>query len=97
MAGRRLLQTVKGNRVAKAAKQTKTIDFEAEMAELEALVEAMEQGELTLEESIKQFERGIQLAKNCQSALKVAEQKVQKLAGDGDDARLEPFTDDADD
>ena len=49
------------------------------MAELEALVERLERGDLTLEESLKQFERGVVLARSCQTALKAAEQKVEIL------------------
>ncbi len=59
------------------------------MGELETLVEKMEQGEFTLEESIKQFERGIELARGCQQALRVAEQKVMKLASDGKTEQLQ--------
>ena len=54
-------------------------DFEKSLAELEQLVETMEQGELTLEESLKQFERGVALTRACQKALSEAEQKVQIL------------------
>ncbi len=61
------------------------------MAELEDLVEKMEHGELTLEDSIKHFERGVALTRICQQALKAAEQKVLKLTGDGDAERLEPL------
>ncbi len=63
------------------------------MAELEALVETMEQGELTLEESLKSFERGIELTRTCQAALKEAEQKIEILSGKGESAELEPFED----
>ncbi len=49
------------------------------MAELEALVERLEQGDLPLEESLKQFERGVALTRACQTALKAAEQKVEIL------------------
>jgi exodeoxyribonuclease VII small subunit len=70
-----------------APKKSKTrksdsIDFEAALAELEGLVERMEQGEISLEESLKDFERGIALTRQCQQALKQAEQKVQRLTTD---------------
>ena len=67
---------------------TKHINFEASLDELTKIVENMEKGELSLEESLKQFERGITLTRECQSALKEAEQKVQILtqAGDQPDA-----------
>lgn len=72
----------------------KTTDFEAALAELEALVEKMEQGDLTLDESLKQFERGVQLTRSCQQALQEAEQKVQILLDKGAQQTLEPFKSD---
>ena len=60
-------------------KKSKTPDFEAAMAELEAIVERLEHGDLPLEESLKQFERGVELTRTCQAALKQAEQKVKVL------------------
>jgi len=62
-----------------AAKTLPAIDFEKSLAELESLVEQMEQGELSLEDSLKCFERGVRLAQTCQQALQAAEQKVEKL------------------
>jgi len=58
---------------------TKQPDFESALAELETLVETLEQGDLSLEESLKLFERGIVLTRGCQESLKEAEQKVQIL------------------
>ena len=54
-------------------------DFERSLAELEAIVEKLEHGDLSLDESLQQFERGVQLTRVCQSALKQAEQKVEIL------------------
>jgi exodeoxyribonuclease VII small subunit len=54
-------------------------DFERSLAELESIVDKLEQGDLSLDESLKQFERGIQLTRACQVALKQAEQKVEIL------------------
>jgi len=65
--------------------------FEEALKELESLVEAMEQGELTLEESLKSFERGVELTRTCQQALKSAEQKVEILSANTLTADLEPF------
>lgn len=63
-----------------AAHKTKEpVNFESAMAELEALVEEMEQGDISLEESLQKFERGIELTRTCQKALQEAEQKVQIL------------------
>ncbi|MEZ5450834.1 MAG: exodeoxyribonuclease VII small subunit [Thiolinea sp.] len=50
-------------------------DFETAMQELEALVQRMESGELSLEDSLREFERGVQLTRICQDALKSAEQR----------------------
>lgn len=66
-------------------------DFEAALAELEALVEQLEHGELSLEHSLRDFERGVQLARSCQLALKGAELKVQQLVEQGGQLRLEGF------
>ena len=57
----------------------KTVNFEKALAELEKLVEEMEQGKLSLEESLKRFEKGIALTTDCQQALQKAELKVQEL------------------
>jgi exodeoxyribonuclease VII small subunit len=54
-------------------------DFERSLTELESIVEQLEQGDLSLDDSLKQFERGVQLTRVCQSALKQAEQKVEIL------------------
>ena len=54
-------------------------DFERSLAELEAIVDKLEAGDLSLDESLKQFERGVQLTRVCQSALKQAEHKVEIL------------------
>jgi exodeoxyribonuclease VII small subunit len=59
--------------------RTATPDFEAALAELEAIVQRLEQGELSLEESLRQFERGVVLTRSCQKALQQAEQKIRVL------------------
>lgn len=61
------------------AKKTPPLPFETALAELESLVGQLEQGELTLEDSLQRFERGVALVRNCQHALQVAEQKVEQL------------------
>lgn len=65
-----------------ATKKAKSFNFEEALEELEALVTSMEEGELSLEESLQTFEKGIKLTRECQSALKKAEQKVQVLLDD---------------
>jgi exodeoxyribonuclease VII small subunit len=61
-----------------------TPDFEAALAELEQIVARLEQGELTLEESLRQFERGVELTRGCQRALQQAEQRIRLLTHNAD-------------
>lgn len=61
------------------------------MQELEEIVVEMEKGDIPLEESLKKFERGIQLARQSQQQLKAAEQKVQILMQSNGDDVLEDF------
>lgn len=77
--------------VARKSSKDDTFDFEQALSELEKLVERMEQGDLSLEQSLKDFERGIELTRACQGALKQAEQKVQILTAKGGTETLEPF------
>lgn len=60
-------------------KDTALADFEKSVTELEALVEKLETGDTGLEVSLKQFERGVQLARECQQVLKNAELRVEQL------------------
>jgi len=60
------------------------------------LVTAMEEGELSLEESLQAFEKGIKLTRECQSALKKAEQKVQVLINEDGDTKEFEFKEDND-
>lgn len=73
-----------------AAKKT-PFEFETALAELEALVNRMESGELSLEESLSAFERGIGLTRQCQSALTEAEQRVQMLIERNGASEAVPF------
>jgi len=75
----------------KPAETAKPINFEQSMSELDELVEALENGELSLEDSLTAFEKGIKLTKTCQQQLDQAQQKVSLLVGDGDDMHLEDF------
>ena len=59
--------------------EEKIYPFEEALEKLSALVEKMESGDLSLEESLKIFEEGIKLSKDCQNALSDAEKKVQAL------------------
>lgn len=60
------------------------VPFEAALEELENLVEKMETGDLSLEDSLAAFERGVKLTRHCQSALQAAELKVKVLTESGD-------------
>ena len=68
-----------------------SVNFEKSLAELEQLVDAMEQGDLSLEDALKHFEKGISLASNCQQALQNAEQKVQQLVEKNSELLEKPF------
>ena len=70
------------------------LDFETAMRDLEELVERLEQGDLSLEESLAAFERGVTLTRTCQSALKEAEQKVEILLKKAGEPAVEEFTPD---
>lgn len=73
-------------------KKTTGFDFEAALQNLEELVEAMEEGELSLEESLQAFEKGIKLTRECQTALEQAEQKVRLLVKEeGEEPASEDF------
>ena len=62
----------------------KNLNFEDSLAKLEGIVDALEDNDVSLEESVKKFEEGINLVKDCQKQLKEAELKVNKLMGDGE-------------
>lgn len=79
------------------AVKKKGADFEQSLSALEALVNKMEEGDLTLEESLKAFETGIQLTRDCQTRLAAAEQQVQKLMEQQGNISLEPFDAQGDD
>lgn len=63
--------------------------FESSVAELEALVEQLESGDVSLEEALAKFERGVTLSRQCQQLLKNAELRVDQLMA-GPDGELEP-------
>jgi exodeoxyribonuclease VII small subunit len=65
--------------------------LEKSLAELETLVERLVSGELSLQQALKEFERGVKLTRMCQAALKDAEQKVEILLKNTADAEPVPF------
>lgn len=66
-------------------------DFEASLDELEQLVEKMEHGDMSLEDSLAAYERGVGLYRRCQTALEQAELRVKLLSDPQDPASAEPF------
>ncbi|PAU85740.1 exodeoxyribonuclease VII small subunit [Pseudomonas jilinensis] len=79
------------------ARKKTTIDFEQSLTDLQALVERLESGELSLEESLTAFEQGVALTRDCQQALTQAEQKVQQLIERNGQADTVPFDAERDD
>jgi exodeoxyribonuclease VII small subunit len=77
--------------LAKATKPDSAPDFEKALAELEEIVATLEKGDLSLDAALKHFERGISLTRQCQTALKDAELKVEQLVEKGGKQLLEPF------
>ncbi|KTC38554.1 exodeoxyribonuclease VII small subunit [Pseudomonas putida] len=73
------------------ARKKASLDFEQSLADLQTLVERLENGELSLEDSLSAFENGIRLTRDCQSALAQAEQKVQMLLEKDGELSEEPF------
>ena len=67
--------------MAKKKISTETPDFELALKELESIVERMEKGDQTLEDSLQDFERGMELSRQCQNNLKQAELRVEKMLG----------------
>lgn len=57
-------------------------NLEKSLGELEQIVEQLEEGDIPLEQALKQFEKGIKLSRDCQTALQTAEQRVQVLMQD---------------
>lgn len=72
-------------------------DFEKSLAELEAIVEKLEAGDLPIEESLKSFEKGIALTRDCQGALDAAQARVDVLLKRDGESQLERFDADEDD
>lgn len=65
-----------------ADSKAKRVNLEKAITELEDIVEQLETGEQSLDKALQQFERGVKLSRDCQTALDQAEQKVEVLIGD---------------
>jgi exodeoxyribonuclease VII small subunit len=66
-------------------------DFEKALAELESLVEQLESGDLSLDQSLQQFKRGVELTRHCQGVLEQAQQTVEQLLDPADAGSAVPF------
>ena len=67
-------------------KATDAPDFETAVAQVEALIDRIEQGEIGLEESVAAYEQGVKLIQRCRGILETAEQKIVELTEDADSA-----------
>jgi exodeoxyribonuclease VII small subunit len=79
---------------SKPSTSEKLPDFEQSLTELEALVAKLEQGDVPLEEALQTFERGVALTRQCQTALRTAQQKVEVLLSRNGEEQIAPFVDD---
>tara|TARA_B100000945_G_scaffold185776_1_gene148945 strand:+ start:127 stop:351 length:225 start_codon:yes stop_codon:yes gene_type:complete len=70
-------------------KANKKIDFESSLKELESIVEKLEDENINLEDSVKSFEEGVNLVKECQKQLQNAELKIKKLLDDGSSTEID--------
>jgi exodeoxyribonuclease VII small subunit len=66
-------------------------DFEKALEELESLVEQLESGELSLDQSLQRFKRGVELTRHCQGVLEQAQQVVEQLIEPDDESSAAPF------
>jgi exodeoxyribonuclease VII small subunit len=73
------------------------LKFEDALGRLETIVQTLERGDLSLDESLKAFEEGVKLSKSCLKLLDEAERRVEILLGEGGRKKVRPFpTEDAD-
>jgi len=73
------------------AKKPENLTFEESLTELENIVTSLEQGDVSLDDALKQFERGINLVRNSQGKLEQAQQKVSILTQEQDQPSLQPY------
>ena len=70
----------------------KEMNFEETMEKLEAIASELENGNLSLDESLAKFEEGMKLSKKCNEIIENAEKKITILLQDGDEIKEESFT-----
>jgi exodeoxyribonuclease VII small subunit len=73
------------------SRKTSVRHFEDNLVELDNIVNQLESNQLSLEDALKAFEKGVKLSKDCQTVLTQAEQKVQILLEQQGNESLEPF------
>ena len=73
------------------SRDSKPLDFEQALSELEGLVERLERGDVPLDEALRTFERGVALTRHCQACLTAAQQKVEILLKRSGQPQVEPF------
>jgi len=71
------------------AKEDNKKNFESSLKELETIIEVLEDENINLEDSVKSFEKGVNLVKECQKQLQNAELKVKKLLDDGSSLEID--------
>jgi len=70
---------------------SKPLDFEQALTELESLVQRLERGDVPLDDALRTFERGVALTRHCQACLQAAQQKVEILLNRSGQPQVEPF------
>lgn len=73
------------------AEKSKTVDFEKHLEELENLVTKLESGELSLDDALAAYEKGVALTRECQSALDAAQARIQVVTEQGGEISSEPL------
>ncbi|MBN2097669.1 MAG: exodeoxyribonuclease VII small subunit [Candidatus Omnitrophica bacterium] len=68
------------------------IKFEEALKKLEKIVEELEAGKISLDDSLKKYEEGVRLSRFCHKALQAAQKKIQLLSKKDDNFELKPFT-----
>ena len=81
--------------ICTVSSDSKPLDFEKALTELESLVERLERGDVPLDDALRTFERGVALTRHCQACLQAAQQKVEILLNRSGQPQVEPFEESA--
>ncbi|MEH6630846.1 MAG: exodeoxyribonuclease VII small subunit [Halopseudomonas aestusnigri] len=83
---------MENSQTAESLADIQTMSFEAALAELKMIVERLEQGEGKLDEAIDAYDRGAKLKAHCETKLREAQEKIEKITiGPDGEPRIEPF------